>query len=92
MQADVTICTSMPMETLSNPVVERIFCGIRPAVVALIVVLVVNMLKKSGFKWGIVTLALLSAVAVWGFSVSPVWIMAVSGIIGVVYHTFIAQS
>ena len=76
----------------THPVVERIFCGIRPAVVALIVVPVVNMLKKSGFKWGIVMLALLSAVAVWGFSVSPVWIMAVSGIIGVVYHTFIAQS
>lgn len=76
----------------THPVVERIFCGIRPAVVALIVVPVVNMLKKSGFKWGIVMLALLSAVAVWGFSVSPVWIMAVSGIIGVIYHTFIAQS
>ena len=48
----------------THPVVERIFCGIRPAVVALIVVPVVNMLKKSGFKWGIVMLALLSAVAV----------------------------
>ena len=76
----------------TNPAVERIFCGIRPAVVALIAVPVVNMLKKSGLKWGIVTLALLSAVAVWWFSVSPIWVMAVSGILGVVYHTFIAES
>jgi len=32
-----------------NAIVERIFCGIRPAVVALIAVPVVNMLKKEGF-------------------------------------------
>ena len=57
----------------TNPVVERIFCGIRPAVVALIVVPVVNMLKKSEFKWEIVTLALLSAVAVWEFSFATGW-------------------
>lgn len=78
--------------SVQTPAVERVFCGIRPAVVALIAVPVVNMLKKSGLKWGIVTLALLSAVAVWWFSVSPIWVMAVSGILGVVYHTFIAES
>lgn len=76
----------------TNPVVERVFCGIRPAVVALIAIPVVNMLKKSGLKWGIVTIALLSAVAVWGFSVSPIWVMALSGVVGVVYHTFIAKT
>ena len=70
-----------------NPVVERIFSGIRPAVVALIVVPVVNMLKKGGFRLGIISIALVSALAVWGLNVSPVWVMAIAGIVGIAYHT-----
>ena len=69
-----------------NDIVERIFNGIRPAVVALIAVPVINMLKNSGFKWGVVSIALLSTVAVWWFSLSPVIVIAVAGIIGMVYH------
>jgi chromate transporter len=72
-----------------NPVVERIFCGIRPAVVALIVVPVVNMLKKDGFRLGIVSIALVSAFVVWGLGISPVWVIAIAGIVGILYHTII---
>jgi chromate transporter len=69
-----------------NPVVERIFSGIRPAVVALIVVPVINMLKKGGFRVSIISIALVSALAVWGLHISPVWVMAISGILGIVYY------
>jgi chromate transporter len=72
-----------------NPVVERIFSGIRPAVVALIVVPVVNMLKKGKFRFGIVFIALVSALAVWGLNISPVWVMAIAGVLGIVYHAII---
>ena len=72
-----------------HPVVERIFSGIRPAVVALIIVPVVNMLKKGKFRFGILCIALASALSVWGVNISPVWVMALAGILGIVYHTII---
>jgi len=72
-----------------NATVERIFCGIRPAVVALIVVPVVNMLKKGGFRFGIVSIALVSACLVWGLGISPVWVIAIAGIVGIIYHTLL---
>ena len=72
-----------------NPVIERIFAGIRPAVVALIVVPVVNMLKKGGFRFGIISIALVSALAVWWSGISPVWVIAVAGLAGIVYHAIL---
>jgi len=75
----------------NNEMVERVFNGIRPAVVALIVVPVVNMLKKSGFKWGVVLIAAVSSVLVWWFSVSPVIVIAIAGLLGIIYHTFIKK-
>lgn len=74
-----------------NPTVERIFRGIRPAVVSLIVVPVVNMLKKSGFSPFVVALAVIAALAVWQFGVSPVWVIAAAGVTGVIYHSWIAK-
>ena len=74
-----------------NPTVERIFRGIRPAVVSLIAVPVVNMLKKSGFKLGIVVLAVIAALAVWQFSISPVWVIAAAGVAGIIYNSWIAK-
>jgi len=69
-----------------HPVVERIFSGIRPAVVALIVLPVVNMLKKSGFKYCIILIALASALTVWVLGISPVWVMAIAGVLGIVFR------
>jgi len=68
-----------------NPIVERIFAGIRPAVVALIVLPVVNMLKKGKFRFGIILIALASALTVWILGISPVWVMAAAGILGIVF-------
>lgn len=65
-----------------NDVVTRIFKGIRPAVVALIAVPVVNLLKKDGFRFKTLVLALVAAVAVWQFSVSPIWLIAGAGALG----------
>jgi chromate transporter len=68
-----------------NAVVERVFRGIRPAVVALIVVPVVNMLKKGGFRFGIVAIAVVSALAVWWLHISPVYVMGGAGVTGIIY-------
>ena len=69
-----------------NPVVGRIFAGIRPAVVALIVLPAVNMLKKGGFRFGFLMIVLVSALAVWILGVSPVWVMAIAGVLGIVFR------
>lgn len=68
-----------------NQVIERIFGGLRPAVVALIVVPVVNMLKNKGFAWNIVLIAIAAAVAVAWLKISPVLVIIVAGTGGIVY-------
>lgn len=65
-----------------NPWVERAFKGIRPVVISLIAVPVVNMARKSctsWWKWGI---ALLSLVLVAFLNVSPVYILLVVIVLG----------
>ena len=65
-----------------NPWVERAFKGIRPVVISLIAVPVVNMARKSctsWWKWGI---ALLSLVFVAFLNVSPVYILLVVIVLG----------
>lgn len=65
-----------------NPWVERAFKGIRPVVISLIAVPVVNMARKSctsWWKWGI---AVLSLVLVAFLNVSPVYILLVVIVLG----------
>lgn len=69
-----------------NRVIERIFGGLRPAVVALIAVPVVNMLKNKGFAWNVVLIAVAAAVAVAGFGISPVPVIIVAGMGGIVHY------
>lgn len=58
-----------------NPVVIRIFKGIRPAVVALILVPMINMAKKSDDRWWKWVLSA-AALALVGFlGVSPIYIL-----------------
>lgn len=68
-----------------NETVARIFNGIRPAVVALIAVPVVNMLGKKKFAWNVVAIAILSAVAVAWLKISPILVMITAGIGGIIY-------
>jgi chromate transporter len=66
-------------------VVTRIFKGLRPAVVALIAVPVVRMLEKKKFEWSVVLIAALAAVAIAWLKISPILVMLVAGIGGIVY-------
>ena len=69
-----------------NEVAERIFRGLRPAVVALIAVPVVNMLKKKHFAWNVVLIASLAAIAVAWLKISPILIIIITGLGGIVYY------
>ena len=69
----------------NNPVVESIFKGIRPCVVALIAAPVFTMAKNAGLSWRNCWIPLLAAVLIWLLGVSPVYIIILAGIGGFVY-------
>ncbi|MBO4475682.1 MAG: chromate transporter [Bacteroidales bacterium] len=58
-----------------NPWVERAFKGIRPAVISLILVPMVDMARKSCTAWWKWLLAVLALVLVAFLGVSPIWIL-----------------
>ena len=58
-----------------SPVVERIFKGIRPAVVALIAAPLYNMAKAAGVTWKTIFIPLIAALWIWGLNISPVWVV-----------------
>jgi chromate transporter len=71
-----------------NPIVERIFKGIRPAVVALIVTPLLNMSKSIRITMKTVIITLLAMVLTWQFNVSPVYIIVGAIASGLIYKKF----
>lgn len=65
--------------------VENIFKGIRPAVVALIAAPTFSMAKSAKINKYNVWIPIVSALLIWLFGVSPVYIIALAGIGGFVY-------
>lgn len=63
----------------TNPTVARIFQGIRPAVVALIVVPVWRLGKSAGITRKTVWVAAAAALAVWIVRVSPIYMVLIAG-------------
>lgn len=71
-----------------NPVIVRIFKGIRPVVVSLIVVPMVNMARKNNGTWWswLITLGAMAGVAFLGFS--PIYILLVLLVVGTAVSIF----
>ena len=67
------------------PGVIKVFKGIRPVVVALIAVPVINMAKKSKLNWATGLLAVATAVAIIFLKVSPVYILLLAGAVFAAY-------
>lgn len=65
-----------------NPIVERIFKGIRPAVVALIAAPTFTMAKSARINRYTIWIPIFSALLIWLFGFSPIWIIAGAGIGG----------
>ena len=72
-----------------NPVVESIFKGIRPAVVALIAVPTWNMACSAKISWSNCWIPILSALLIWAMGVNPIFIILVAGVGGFLYGQFI---
>ena len=71
-----------------NAIVESIFKGIRPCVVALIAAPVFTMAKNAGLTWKNCWIPLLAAALIWLLDISPVWIIIIAGLGGFLYGRF----
>lgn len=68
-----------------NPLVRRIFMGVRPAVIALILVPVFNLSRAADITWKTVWIPVVVALCVWMLGVSPVYLVLAAGLGGYLY-------
>lgn len=68
-----------------NIIVERIFKGIRPAVVALIAAPTFSMAKSAKINRRNVWIPVVSALLIWLLDFSPVWVIIAAGVGGYIY-------
>ena len=66
-----------------NEAVTRVFKGLRPAVVALIVVSYVQMLQKKKFLWHFTLISILAAMSVFLLKISPIIVILIAAIGGI---------
>ncbi len=68
-----------------NVYIERIFKGIRPAVVALIAAPCFTMARSAKLTIHNIWIPIVAALLIWAFGVSPIFIILIAGIGGYVY-------
>lgn len=74
----------------SLPVIDKIFAGIRPAIVALILAAVYKMWTKTKRTWALLGASLAAVIAVMFLGISPIWVVTSGAVVSVVYHKFFA--
>lgn len=80
------------VQTYDNPVVERIFKGIRPAVVALIVFPVFSTAKTARINIKTVIIPIIVALSIWLGGISPIWFVLLGAIGGILYCNHVIAS
>ena len=70
-----------------NPIVNRIFSGIRPVVVSLIAVPMINMARKNNRTWWAWAICIATLLAVTLLKVSPIYILVVLIVISAAFYT-----
>lgn len=80
------------VQSYDNPVVERIFKGIRPAVVALIVSPVFTTAKTARINIKTVIIPIIVALSIWLGGVSPIWFVLLGAIGGILYCNHVIAS
>ena len=74
-----------------NTIVEAIFKGVRPVVVALIAAPVFRMAKTARISRYNFWIPILAALLIWLLGVSPIWVILVAGIGGFVYGKYLEK-
>lgn len=72
-------------------IIEKIFMGIRPGVVALIAVPTLKMAKSANINIYNIWIPIVSALLIWLLGVSPIYIIILSGLGGYMYGTFFSK-
>ena len=86
----IILCIAMFFSRFQdNAIVESIFKGIRPAVVALIAVPTWNMAKSAQLTWTNFWIHIASTIAIWLLGVNPIYVILLAGTGGYVYSKFI---
>lgn len=67
------------------PVVDHIFMGLRPAVVALIAAPVFTMARSAKVTWSNCWIPIVCALAIWLLGVSPVWVVLAAIAAGLIW-------
>ena len=75
-----------------NPVVESVFLGLRPAVVALIAAPVFRLAKSANVTWRNCWIPVLSALLIWLLGISPVWVILAAIVGGLLYGHFSSRN
>jgi chromate transporter len=75
-----------------NPIVQSIFNGIRPAVVALIAVPTFKLAKSAKITLTNCWIPIAGALAIWALGVSPILVILVAGLGGWLYGTFVEET
>lgn len=71
-----------------NIYVNKFFCGVRPAVVALIAAPCFKMAKTADITWSTSWIPLVSCLLIWLLGVSPIWIILAAGIGGYLWGQY----
>jgi chromate transporter len=82
----ILLIAMMFFQYRNNPIVEKVFLGIRPAVVALIASAVYKMYKSSQIKGVRVLIAIASMLIIVFTNISPVYLILVGGIGAIFYY------
>ncbi len=69
----------------SNPWVEHFFCGVRPAVVALIAAPCFKMAKTANITWRTLWVPVLCCLLIVPLHISPIWLIVIAGVSGFIY-------
>lgn len=72
----------------NNLYVQKAFKGIRPAIVSLIAVPVINMIKKSSSPKSYIVIAFIVMILVSIFNITPIIVIIIAAIVGITYFKF----
>lgn len=75
-----------------NDIIDKVFLGIRPAVVALISSAVYKLIKASKYKGKILIIPVVVAIGIVFFNVSPIIVIFLAGIFGVIYNQYLVKN
>lgn len=81
----ILLIATFYVDVKDNPIVERIFKGIRPAVVALIAAPIWNMSKAAHINLKTIAIPIIAILLIWLLDISPIYIIIGAIVCGILY-------